>query len=477
MRLNENIAPDRVADLQCSLYEFTKYMFKARKGINFTENWHHAKICEYLERVFIGDIKRLIINIPPRYSKTELAVINFMAWAMGLYPDSEFIHATYSKRLATLNTWTTKTIIESDDYKKVFPVDLQHDSKAKDEFRTVKGGCIYAAGSEGTITGYGAGKVREGFGGAIIIDDPHKAGEANSDIMRRNVIEWFKTTMESRANTKDTPIIIVMQRLHEDDLSGWLLSGGNGEEWEHLNIPALDENDNPLWAFKHTRADLKRMEAANSYVFAGQYMQNPAPIGGGIFKDSYWKYWKVLPPRLKYRFITVDTAQKANTWNDWTVAQCWGVSDGNIYLLDMIRIKEEAPEIRTALRLFYKKHDNRTKELGALRYMYIEDKSSGSTMIQDFRREGMKIKDVQRNTDKVSRALDVVPYIEAGRVFINTEISAVSDLLSEARGFPNASHDDTLDPLIDAIEIGVVNEVARVRVVAPGGEGKASNFR
>lgn len=456
MQSNANLTPNQIADIQCDLFEYSKHIFKARKGIDFVENWHHRQICEYLERVFIGDITRLIINIAPRYSKTELAVINFMSWAIGLYPDSEFIHATYSKRLATLNTWTAKTIIESEAYQEIFNVDIRSDSKAKDEFRTNAGGCIYATGSEGTITGYGAGKMRSGFGGAIIIDDPHKAGEANSDTMRGNVIDWFTTTMESRLNTKETPIIIIMQRLHEDDLSGYLLNGGNGEEWTHLNIPALDEEDNPLWEFKHSYDDLMRMQASNSYVFAGQYMQSPAPIGGGIFKDEYWKYWQVLP-KISYKFITVDTAQKKNTWNDWTVTQCWGVGDDkNIYLLDMIRIKEEAPETRTALRVFYKKHDETSHLKPALRAMHIEDKSSGSTMIQDFKREKMKIKDIQRNTDKVSRALDLSPYIEAGRVYLNESIPHVNELLSEARSFPNASHDDTIDPLLDAIEIGVV---------------------
>lgn len=455
MHLNENITPERVADIQCDLFEFSKYIFKSRKGVDFVENWHHAVICEHLEKVFIGEIDRLIINMPPRYSKTELAVINFMTWAIGLYPDSEFIHASYSKRLATLNAWTSKTIIESESYQKIFPVALQHDSKAKDEFRTAAGGCIYATGAEGTITGYGAGKMRKSFGGAIIIDDPHKAGEASSDTKRGNVIDWFTTTMESRLNSKTTPIIVIMQRLHEDDLSGWLLGGGNGEKWTHLNIPALDENDTPLWPFKHTYADLMRMKAANSYVFAGQFLQLPSPKGGGIFKDEYWKWWEVLPA-ISHKLIFVDTNQKKNTWNDWAVAQCWGVGkDGNIYLLDMLRIKEEAPETRKALRLFYNKHEAKSHKEPALRYMYIEDKSSGSTMIQDFKRENMKVKDIQRNTDKVSRALDTSPYIEAGRVYLNENIPHISDMLSEARGFPNAAHDDTIDPLMDAIELGV----------------------
>lgn len=458
MQSSENLTPEQIADIQCDLLEFSKHIFKARKGTHFVENWHHSMLCEYLERVFIGDIKRLIINIPPRYSKTELSVINFMAWATGLYPDSEFIHATYSKRLATLNTWTAKTIIESEAYQEIFNVNLQSDSKAKDEFRTSNGGCIYATGSEGTITGYGAGKVRDGFGGAIIIDDPHKASEATSDTMRQNVIDWFTTTMESRLNTKDTPIIVIMQRLHEDDLSGWLLKGGNGEEWDHLCIPAINEQDEALWPFKHDIQDLVRMRDANGYVFAGQYMQRPAPVGGGMFKDEWWQWWRVLP-ELSHKIITVDTAQKKNTWNDWTVAQCWGVGkDKNIYLLDMLRIKEEAPETRQALRVFYAKHDKVKHGDPVLRKMHIEDKSSGSSMIQDFRRENMKIDDVQRNTDKISRALDFSPYIEAGRVYLNAEVPHVNELLAEARAFPNASHDDTIDPLMDAVEIGIVKD-------------------
>src|SRR5699024_10110170 len=116
------------------------------------------------------------------------------------------------------------------------------DSQAKDEFRTAHGGIVYATGADGTITGYGAGSMSDDFAGAIIIDDPHKAGEANSDVMRANVIDWFQTTMESRKNSEDTPIILIMQRLHEHDLAGWLLDGGNGEEWENIKIPAITDS-------------------------------------------------------------------------------------------------------------------------------------------------------------------------------------------------------------------------------------------
>lgn len=263
---------------------FTRVMFPARRGGSFKANWHQEVVCNALERVVLGKCKRLIINIPPRSGKTEIAVVNFMAWCMGLFPDSEFIHASYSKRLATANTYSVRALMQTAEFTEVFPwTALQEDSRAKDEFRTAQGGVVYATGSDGTITGYGAGKMRDGFGGAIIIDDPHKAGEASSPVMRANVIDWFQTTMETRKNRPDTPIIVIMQRLHEDDLSGFLMSGGNGEAWEQVIIPAMDDDGVSFWPEQFPVADLKRREAANPYVFAGQFMQRPAPKGGGMF--------------------------------------------------------------------------------------------------------------------------------------------------------------------------------------------------
>lgn len=279
-----NMTPDEIADCLADLLVFTQKMFPARRGGEFKANWHQEIICSALERVVLGRCKRLILNVPPRSGKTEVAVINYIAWCMGLWPDSEFIHASYSKRLATANTYAVRALMQSEEYRQVFPwTSLQDDSRAKDEFRTAQGGIVYATGADGTITGYGAGKMRDGFGGAIIIDDPHKAGEASSPVMRANVIDWFQTTMESRKNRPDTPIILIMQRLHEDDLSGFLLGGGNGEEWEHICVPAMNDEGESFWEEQFPLKDLRRQEAANPYVFAGQFMQRPAPKGGGMF--------------------------------------------------------------------------------------------------------------------------------------------------------------------------------------------------
>lgn len=458
MKPKTNLSADDIATLRCDLLEFSKYMFKARKGFDFVENWHHAKICEALERCFIGQHKRLIINIPPRYSKTELAVVNFMAWCIGNYPDCEFIHASYSKRLAANNTYNARAIAMSEEYQAVFgDIGMMHDAKARDEWRTATGGCIYATGSEGTITGYGAGKLRAGFGGAIIIDDPHKASEANSDTMRRNVIDWFQTTMESRLNSPDTPIIVIMQRLHEEDLAGWLSAGGNGEEWKVVSIPVLNEQDEALWPFKHSREKLAEMEASNPYVFAGQYLQRPAPKGGGLFKDSWWEFYDAtfVHPEYEYRIIYADTALKTGQQNDYSVFQCWGFKDGHAYLLDQLRGKWEAPELIREARDFYQKHISPINR-GFLRGMKIEDKASGTGLIQTLRKEGVAVIPIQRSIDKVTRAMDVLPQIEAGLVHIPEHKSWSKEYLAEFSMFPNGKHDDQVDPTLDAISDNLV---------------------
>ena len=449
---------DEVARCRTDLLTFTKTTFKARKNIDFIENWHHQKICEALEKVFIGKIKRLIINMPPRYSKTELAVLNFIAWSMGNVPDCEFIHASYSKRLATNNTWGARSIMTHECYAEIFGLPkFRMDSNAKDEYRTEQGGCVYAAGSDGTITGYGAGKMRDYFGGAVIIDDPHKAGEATSAVMRKNVIDWFHNTVESRVNSPDTPIIIIMQRLHEEDLSGYLLKGGNGEKWEHLNIPAIDEKGNPLWPYKHSIEKLHEMEKANPYVFAGQYMQSPAPLGGGMFKEKFFKYYDLLPPDIYQIKIYGDTAQKTNEQNDYSVFQCWGLSrTGGLYLIDQVRGKWEAPELERILIQFWNKHKRTQQKIVGAQVVKIEDKSSGSSLIQSIRlQQRIPIEGIQRNTDKVTRAYGAVPYFASGYINLPANAEWINDYRQEFINFTplmTHKHDDQIDPTIDAID-------------------------
>lgn len=443
------LSPTDIADLRTDLLAFTRHMFAARKGATFKVAPHHIAVCSALERVVIGQTRRLIINIPPRSGKTELAVKSFLAWCMGNFPDSEFIHASYSKRLATTNTWEARAIMQHEAFAEIFgPPAFRDDSNAKDEFRTGTGGIVYATGADGTITGYGAGKMRDTFGGAIVIDDPHKAGEGNSETMRQNVLDWFSTTMESRKNSPDTPIILIMQRLHEMDLTGWLLSGGNGEHWDHLNIPARDAAGDSFWPDQFPPEMLDRLERSNSYVFAGQYMQRPAPIGGGIIKDAWWQYY-IEPPAMEYRAMYADTAQKTGQQNDYSVIQCWGKSRaGQAILLDQIRGKWEAPELLVHARAFWAKHKAGAAPLRAFK---VEDKVSGTGLIQTLKREGIPMVAIQRDRDKVTRAYDAAPMIESGNVLLPRNAAFLSDLLAEATVFPNGAHDDQLDPMFDAI--------------------------
>lgn len=438
----------RRAEARASLYWFSRYGFLQQRGNRWMRNWHHDVITAKLESVFHGRCRRLIINIPPRYSKTELAVVNFMAWALGQCPDSEFIHTSYSMRLAANNSYRCREMVRQPWYQALFPdVRLAPGSEAKDDWRTTDGGVIYATGSGGSITGYGAGKMREQprFGGAIVIDDPHKADEATSDTMRENVIDWFKNTIESRTNGPETPIIVIMQRLHEADLAGWLLGGGNGEEWEHLCIPAIGADDMALWPEKHDRAELERMSKSKPYEFAGQYMQRPAPLGGGIFKIDWWRYYGPagLPP-VQRIVQSWDTAFKTKTTNDFSVCTTWAECENGYYLLDVWKQRVEFPELKRVVTSLAAKF----KPSAVL----VEDKASGQSLIQEMQRETkLPLLPIKVDVDKATRAFAVTPLIQAGRVFLPEGAPWVADYIASHAAFPNAAHDDDVDSTTQAL--------------------------
>ena len=457
---------DDIMKCQVNFLEFLETVFFYTRGTHFKKNGHIIELCRILEDVFLGKKKRVIINVPPRSGKTEIAVINFIAWCLGFHPDSEFIHVSYSKRLAASNAYQIRKLVRSDAYRYIFPwVKVTVDSSARDEFRTIQGGCVYAVGSGGTITGYGAGKMREGFGGAIIIDDPHKASEANSKLLREKVLEWYHTTLESRKNTVDTPIIVIQQRLHEKDLSGFLESGGSLEEWDVFRIPAITKKGQSFWPEMFPMKELNRLKNAEGYRFSGQYMQRPAPIGGNIFKYDWLNFYENKPSRFKYRVIYVDTAQKTKDWHDYSVFQCWGVTkENNLFLLDMIRGRWDAPTLLRRAVWFYEKMRNLAERTekgmaidGPLIGMKIEDKSSGIGLIQQLRHKSINVKEVPRTVDKITRAFNVAPYIESGHVFIPAKGTWLNDFVVEYELFPNAEHDDIMDPMMDAIEDTYIN--------------------
>jgi len=246
-----------------------------------------------------------------------------------------------------------------------------------------------------------------------------------------------------------------MQRLHENDLSGFLLNGGNGEKWHHVCIPAIDENEQALWPERMPIDELTRLKNSNSYVFAGQQMQKPAPAGGGIFKDSYWRFYDQLPAQIQQAIIYADTAQKTGQHNDFSVFQLWAKSNNQIYLVDQIRGKWEAPELKMQAISFWNKWKSKKINGVSPSAFKIEDKASGIGLIQELNRHSaIPVLGIPRNKDKIMRAHSAAPSIESGHVFIPKNADWISEYLAEFASFTplmTHAHDDQIDPTIDAI--------------------------
>jgi predicted phage terminase large subunit-like protein len=463
---------------------FTRFFLKKRDGNKFIMSDHHCVMAETLSKVYRGEITRLIMNVPPGYTKTEMAVINFIAHGLAINPRAKFIHISYADQLAMLNSSNVKEICTSPDYNRYFPMTLKDDAQSKKAWYNHKGGGMMAVAAGGTITGFRAGRMMPGFSGAMIIDDPIKPDDAYSDTIRQRVNNRFNNTFKSRLAHEGIAIIVIMQRIHEDDPTGFLLGGGTGEKWHHLLLPAevssggkkdvypkeythgIEIKHNlkpgPLWEYKHTLEQLASMRKSDPYTTSAQYDQRPSPVGGGLFKDNWWKYYKSdVEPNVDYRFITADTAQKTKEVHDWSVFQCWGFLDNNLYLLDLIRGKWESPQLRPVFKSFIIKHcgSGKGQVRGKLRYAAVEDKSSGTDLIQSLSQDPeitIPIQAIQRSTDKVRRANDFAPYIASGRIFLPTDAEWLSDYQLEFRKFtPMMTHkwDDQIDPTLDAIQL------------------------
>jgi hypothetical protein len=320
----------KVAKWSCldSLLFHTRYNFKQHQKKKFVIGDHHRKICEALEKVLAGEITRLIIEVAPRYGKTELAVKQFIAHGLALNPSSKYIHLSYSNTLALDNSEEVKDLVQEDFYQQLFPkVQIKKDSKAKNKWYTTAGGGVYATSAAGQVTGFGAGHVDEEltdaeaealrakedkelssqvdelvssieaegldpilkkmkFGGAIVIDDSIKPEDADSDTMRERVNSRFDSTIRNRVNSRTTPIIVIGQRLHPNDLAGYLQTV-EPKEWVVLSLPALYVNEGgelcALWPHKHTVEELLKLKNLNELVYERQYQQNPKPKTGLLF--------------------------------------------------------------------------------------------------------------------------------------------------------------------------------------------------
>lgn len=333
---------------------FARYFFKLMNGgKKFVVGKHHRMICDKLNDVLTGKTRRLIINIAPRYSKSELVSRNFIAMGLAINPAAKFIHLSYSGDLALGNSVAVKDIVKSEDYQRLFGVEIAVGTDTKSQWNTTKGGGLYATSSLGQVTGFGAGAIEnEGdewqFGGAIVIDDPIKPADALSDNNREAVNLHFETTIRNRVNSRNTPIIIIMQRFHEHDLCGYLMEL-EPDEWEVLSVPCISYNEDgeeeALWPFKHTIEELHKIESANQFVFDTQYMQNPKPLEGLMY--SKLRTYEVLPMEQSIRKNYTDTADKGA---DFLCSVCYVETPSGMYVTDVLYTDKpmEYTEVKTA---------------------------------------------------------------------------------------------------------------------------------
>ena len=459
-----------------SFIDFTRYFFKLREGNQFLENHHHTLITNTLMRVMNGEITRLIINIPPGYTKTEMAVINFIAYGLAKFPRSRFLHLSYSDNLALLNSNATKNLVELPEYQILWPMKLREDTKSKKMWYNKQGGGLYATATGGQVTGFRAGRMEDGFSGALIIDDPIKPEDAKSPLKRQQINDSFNNTIKSRLATEDVPIVVIMQRIHEDDLSGYLLRGGSGEVWDHLLLPVLTDctapypntfthgsplphslPDGPLWVKKHTSEQIEMIKQSHAYTYFSQYKQDPQPIGERIFHNEWWKFYDPKAIQIfESLAMYADTAQKTKEHNDFSVLQLWGKKEGCIYLIDQLRGKWEAPELERFTLGFIMKWFRPNVTFNKIRYMKVEDKVSGTGLIQSIKRKSpIPILPITRNTDKLTRAMDAAPFVEAGRVFLPEGAPFLIDYIDEFDKFTkDDSHnfDDQVDDTMNAIQ-------------------------
>jgi len=475
---------------------FTRYFFKLRQSLKFIVNWHHRMICDAIDDVIEGRCENLIINVAPGASKTEIVVINLIARGLAKNPRARFLHLSGSSELAGLNSAQARDLVSSDEFQSFWPMKIADDAKAKKRWNVeIDGqpaGGVYATSLGGQITGFRAGHMAPGFQGAILIDDPIKPEDAFSPAKLNQANRKLLTTVKSRKANPKTPIVIVMQRISESDPCAFIEKGNLPGKWRIVKIPAVisQEYVNALkpkyqllvpepaardaidgrfsyWPYKEPIRDLLAMERGEGtdatgarisrHVFSAQYNQAPVALGGNVIHGQFFTRYRVLP-KIKYRIVYADTAQKTKEHNDYSVFEEWGFGDdGRIYLIDLIRGKWEAPELQKRAVAFWATAKARDSEkYGSLRKLKPEDKSSGTGLIQTLKMPpyNIPIEGIERDKDRYTRVMDALPYIEVGAVCIPEEAPFTKDFVAECEAFTaDDSHDfdDQIDPMVDAV--------------------------
>ena len=502
----ENLSPQEqmhVAALgETGPLPFTQIWFNITQGDAFRTNWHHHYFDWVARRILDGTFQNVVINIPPGGTKTEFWSIHLPVYCMVQFPRVRILNTSYSKDLVSENSERSRALVKSSEFQQFYPFEIGKDKV--DDWTVDRVGKrlhqIFSRPSGGQITGVRGGYMGEGFSGYIMADDWDKIDDLFSEAKRKKSHVRLTNTLRSRRAHSGTPFIFVQQRGHVDDSTAFVLSGGMGLSIDkHVTIPALVDQDYidslpdgirercerdvkageciggqwSYWPEKESIHDLIALREAHPYTFISQYQQSPDTLDGGIFDADDFVYFGdddgadlPTPDKYEYRIITVDTAQKTNTWNDWTVFAEWGIADGRIYRLAYQRARMKADQLRRDFATFVKaSHAKNGPVYGNLRRVLVEDKSSGTGLIQEL--EGklpIPITAVQRNRDKLTRAMDVQPHHIAKKVALPYGDKDNFEFVSEVAAFSHDDshkHDDQTDVMIDALAEVFITQTAR----------------
>lgn len=441
--------------LRCDLASFIEQCFVTLEpGTAYQHNWHIEAIAYQLMRVWSGACKRLIITVPPRSAKSICVTIAFTAWLMGHNPRKRIMAISYANELSRTHAANFRSVVTSTWYRRAFPHFAIAVNRGQ-EIRTTEHGYRYASSIGGSVLGRGAD--------LIVIDDPiNGLKEALSPVARRRVQEFYDGTLYSRLNNRATgAIVIVMQRLHEDDLVGHVLEK---EDWEVLSIPAIAPADcsyrlgqGPEAVYQRrqgeimhpARDSIAELEAIRrnlgSLNFSAQYQQNPLPAEGQIIKRDWLLHYDERPAAFDVKVASWDTASTQAEHSDWSVGMVWGAIGQTYYLLDLVRGRWEAPELRRKMIDLSRNH--------AVDATLVEDTELGRALSQDLKRTGALYTLLQQSRiDKQARLMAQAARFEAGQVFLPREASWLADYLGEVLAFPMARNDDQVDATSQALK-------------------------
>ena len=439
---------------------FHRVFLYLNPGEPFMPNWHIDLMQARLEQCRVGAVRRAIFNAPPRSMKSMCISVAYVAWALGHDPTMKFICISHSQDLADQLASDCLNVVSSNWYAQLFPqMRLASQRPAIANFKTTRNGGRFATSIGGSITGRGAD--------VIIIDDPLKADQANSETERDRVNKWFGDTVYNRLNNKRTGcIIVVAHRLHVDDLVGHLQRQTH-EKWEILSLPAIAEVPQTFeWEtrfgkFTHRRAisdllhpERESLELLNAVketlgaaTFAAQYQQNPVPVIGVMIREEWFKRYRdnELPAKFDLIMQSWDTANKPDDKSDYSVGTTWGIKAGLIFLLHVWRNQVGFPALKNAVL--------QQRELYRPGVILIEDMASGTQLIQELREAGFsEILGCKCSYDKVMRFQAQLALIQNGRVYLPEQAFWLAEYLDEVKTFPNSAHKDQVDSTTQALE-------------------------